>query len=63
MTTEPTLEHFNRLVGTRTTEATHPASPGLVVHGSPEMTWLEGWSREHDYSQQAFDVRFLIANR
>jgi hypothetical protein len=42
MTIEPALQQLNRLVGTWTTEATHPASPGLVVHGTVEMTWLEG---------------------
>jgi hypothetical protein len=42
MTTESAHERLNRLVGTWTTEATHPASPGLVVHGTAEMTWLEG---------------------
>ncbi|HMJ54041.1 MAG TPA: hypothetical protein VK540_18300 [Polyangiaceae bacterium] len=42
MTTEPALLQLNRLVGTWTTDATHPASPGLVVHGTAEMTWLEG---------------------
>jgi hypothetical protein len=42
MTIEPALLQLNQLVGTWTTEATHPASPGLVVHGTVEMTWLEG---------------------
>ena len=42
MTTEPALEQLNRLVGTWTTAATHPASPGLVVDGTAEITWLEG---------------------
>jgi hypothetical protein len=42
MTTEPALIQLNRLVGTWTTEATHPASPGLVVHGTVEISWLEG---------------------
>jgi hypothetical protein len=40
--TEPLLEPLHRYVGTWTTEATHPAMPGLVVHGTVEMTWLEG---------------------
>jgi hypothetical protein len=42
MTTEPALEPLNRLVGNWTTEATHPATPGLVVRGTVEVTWLEG---------------------
>ena len=31
-----------RLVGTWTTEATHPAMPGVVVHGTAHIEWLEG---------------------
>jgi hypothetical protein len=42
MTNERALELLNRLVGTWTTEATHPALPGVVVHGTAEITWLEG---------------------
>ena len=39
---EPALKSLGRLVGTWTTEATHPASPGLVVHGTAVIEWLEG---------------------
>ena len=42
MTTEPDLEALNRLVGTWDTEFTHPALPGVLVHGSSEISWLEG---------------------
>jgi hypothetical protein len=42
MTTEPTLEAFNPIVGTWTTKASHPASPGVVVHGTVKIEWLEG---------------------
>jgi hypothetical protein len=42
VTTEPALEPLNRLVGTWTTEATHPEYPGLVVHGTAVIEWLEG---------------------
>jgi hypothetical protein len=42
MTTEPALEPLNRLVGSWTVDATHPASPGLVVHGTADIEWLEG---------------------
>ena len=42
MTNDTTLQELNRLVGTWTTEATHPASPGLIVHGSAFVEWLEG---------------------
>jgi len=42
MTNDPALEELNRLVGTWDTEATHPARPGLVIHGSAEIQWLEG---------------------
>ena len=38
----PTLAALGRLVGTWTTEATHPAVPGTVVHGTAEIEWLEG---------------------
>ena len=41
-TADPTLEPLNRLVGTWTTEATHPSLPGVVVHGSVTVEWLEG---------------------
>jgi len=42
MTSDPELEPFNQLVGTWTTEATHPALPGVVVHGTVSVEWLEG---------------------
>jgi hypothetical protein len=42
MMTERPLEQLNRLVGTWTTEATHPALPGLIVHGIAVIEWLEG---------------------
>ena len=42
MTDDPTLEQLNRLVGSWTTEATHPAMPGVVVHGATTIEWLEG---------------------
>jgi hypothetical protein len=41
-TTAPSLEPLKRLVGTWTTEATHPALPGVVVRGSIVIEWLEG---------------------
>ena len=31
-----------RLIGTWTTEATHPAVPGTVVSGTADVEWLEG---------------------
>ena len=40
--TERPLEQLNRLVGTWTTEATHPAASGLIVHGIAVIEWLEG---------------------
>ena len=42
MTTDPTLEPLNRLVGTWTTDATHPAYPAGVVHGTAVIDWLDG---------------------
>jgi hypothetical protein len=41
-TTEPALQPLNRLVGKWVTEATHPAVPGVVVHGTASIEWLEG---------------------
>ena len=40
--TQGPLEHLNRLIGTWTTEAAHPSLPGLVVHGTAAVEWLEG---------------------
>jgi hypothetical protein len=40
--TDPRLPPLNRLVGTWTTEATHPGLPGVVVHGTVSVEWLEG---------------------
>jgi len=44
MTRKPdsVLVALARLVGTWTTEATHPAMPGVVVHGTVVIEWLEG---------------------
>jgi hypothetical protein len=42
MTSTPPLEQLGRLVGTWTTDATHPALPGVVVHGTAVIDWLEG---------------------
>jgi hypothetical protein len=42
MRTTPELEPLNRFVGNWITEATHPALPGVVVHGTASIEWLEG---------------------
>ncbi|MEO7457973.1 MAG: hypothetical protein ABIY52_17080 [Gemmatimonadaceae bacterium] len=42
MTDDQTLKLLGRLVGTWTTEATHPMVPGTVVHGTAHVEWLEG---------------------
>ncbi len=42
MTTDPTLQLLGRLLGTWTTEATHPMMPGVTVHGNATVEWLEG---------------------
>ena len=42
MTTEPALTQLNRLVGIWTIDATHPALPGVVAHGTAIVEWLEG---------------------
>src|SRR5689334_19511079 len=39
---DPALEPYDLFVGTWTTEATHPAMPGVVVPGSVNFEWLEG---------------------
>jgi hypothetical protein len=42
MTTEATLKRLGQLLGTWTTEATHPSLPDIVVRGTAEAEWLEG---------------------
>ena len=42
MTQPANLRSLNALVGEWTSEATHPAFPGLVVTGSATVAWLEG---------------------
>src|SRR5690242_8840925 len=42
MTLENALGHLDRLTGKWVTEATHPALPGLLVHGGVDIRWLEG---------------------
>jgi hypothetical protein len=42
MTPETALKPLERLVGDWTTEATHPALPGILVHGTVDVEWLEG---------------------
>lgn len=42
MTNDPSLQALNQLVGSWTTEATHSAFPGVVVHGTAAIEWLEG---------------------
>ena len=42
MTHDPRANPLRRLVGSWTTEATHPAMPGVVVHGTADIEWLEG---------------------
>ena len=42
MTKPPLLEPFDRFVGSWTTEMTHPAMPGVVVHGTVVLDWMEG---------------------
>ena len=42
MTSDPALKPLDRLVGDWITEATHPSVPGVVVHGTADIEWLEG---------------------
>ena len=39
---EPDLERFDRLVGRWATEATHPATGELIIHGTADVEWLTG---------------------
>ena len=39
---DPALAPLERLIGTWTTEATHPAMRSVVVHGTAAIEWLEG---------------------
>lgn len=39
---ETSLRALNAMVGTWTTEATHPAFPGVIVRGTASVEWLEG---------------------
>jgi hypothetical protein len=41
-TPDATLQPLTRLIGSWTTEATHRAMPGVVVHGTADISWLEG---------------------
>jgi len=41
-TSDLALQALDRWVGTWATEATHPAMPGVVVHGTVVVEWLEG---------------------
>jgi hypothetical protein len=42
MKAHPKLQLLNQLLGVWTTEGTHPAVPGVVVHGTTTFEWLEG---------------------
>ena len=42
MTKSPLLKPLERLLGSWTTESTHPALAGVVVHGTVVVEWLEG---------------------
>ena len=42
MSSDSLLAPFSRLLGRWTTEATHPAMPGVLVRGSAVVEWLEG---------------------
>lgn len=42
MSNEETLKRLVALVGSWSTEATHPQFPGLVVRGTVSVEWLEG---------------------
>jgi hypothetical protein len=51
----PMLEHFEVLVGTWETAATHPLLPNTTIHGRATFEWLEGnhflvWRVHYDHS-------------
>lgn len=61
------LSPFDALVGTWTTEATHPSLPGVVVHGTTTWSWLEGEAfliqRSHNDHEQFPDAIAVIGPR
>jgi hypothetical protein len=68
---EDTMEHdpfklLDRLVGSWVTEATHPALPGVVVHGTVDVEWLEGkrflMHRSHTDHPDFPDATSIIGN-
>lgn len=42
MSNDTEMKSLARLIGSWTTEATHPAMPGLLVHGTADVEWLDG---------------------
>jgi hypothetical protein len=56
MTQPAALQALDQIVGTWTTRATHPMLPGVIVHGTAVMEWLEGerflmWRARNDHPQ------------
>ncbi len=47
MTADPTLNLLKQLVGSWTTEATHPKMPGVVVHGTESVARRKGKKAPH----------------
>lgn len=42
MASDSNLDKLDRLIGSWTTEATHPMVPGVVVHGTTDVSWVDG---------------------
>ena len=42
MSSDPTLALLGQLVGTWSTESTHPLMTGVIVHGTTVIDWLDG---------------------
>lgn len=42
MSDNPSIPSFSRLLGQWSTVATHPKMPGVTVHGTMAVEWLEG---------------------
>jgi hypothetical protein len=56
MTQQPGWQPLAQLLGTWTTQATHPMLPGVIVHGTAVMEWLEGerfliWRARNEHPQ------------
>jgi hypothetical protein len=68
-TRDPRLDPLDALVGTWTTEATHQAFPGVVIHGEAIFEWFEGekllvhrWTYDHPQMPNAIALTGLFGD-